>query len=127
MANALLANMQRLEDYRIVLTLSGDFDMLADVLSDNLVYGHSTGSLDTKASMLKLLREGTVEYVSIVSELDVASRLASGIVLVSGMLTTQVKVLGQLKELSGRYMAVWRQDGDQWKLEALQGSNRNSS
>ena len=127
MANDLLANMQGLEDYRIGLTLSGDFDMLADVLSDNLVYGHSTGSLDSKASMLNLLREGTVEYVSMVSELDVASRLASGVVLVSGMLTTHVKVLGQPRELSGRYMAVWRQNGDQWQLEALQGSNRNSS
>ena len=127
MTDDLLANMQGLEDYRIVLTLSGDFDMLADVLSDNLVYGHSTGSLDTKASMLKLLREGTVEYVSIKSTLDVATRLASGVVLVSGMLDTSVKVLGQLKELSGRYMAVWCQNGDRWKLEALQGSNRNST
>ena len=127
MDNDLLLNMQSLEDYRIVLTLSGDFDLLADVLSDNLVYGHSTGSLDTKASMLKLLREGTVEYVSIKSALDVATRLASGVVLVSGMLDTRVKVLGQLKELSGRYMAVWRQNGDQWTLEALQGSNRNST
>jgi ketosteroid isomerase-like protein len=123
-ADDLLTEMQGLEDYRIVLTLSGDFDMLADMLSDNLVYGHSTGSLDTKTSMLKLLRERTVEYVSIVSSLDVANRLASGVVLVSGMLTTRVKVLGQLKELSGRYMAVWRQDGDRWKLEALQGSNK---
>ena len=127
MDNDLLLNMQSLEDYRIVLTLSGDFDLLADVLSDNLVYGHSTGSLDTKASMLKLPREGTVEYVSIKSALDVATRLASGVVPVSGMLDTRVKVLGQLKELSGRYMAVWCQNGDQWKLEALLGSNRNST
>jgi hypothetical protein len=86
MADDLLASMQALEDYRISLTLCGDFDALADVLSETLVYGHSTGTRDTKASMLKLLREGTVEYVSIVSALDTASRLAAGVVLVSGML-----------------------------------------
>jgi ketosteroid isomerase-like protein len=124
MTDDLLMQMQGLEDYRIRLTLAGDFDALADVLSDNLAYGHSTGALDTKTSMLKLLREGTVEYVSITSALDVANRIGSGVFLVSGLLTTRVKVLGQPKELSGRYMAVWCQDGDQWKLEALQGSNK---
>lgn len=123
----LLHQVQALEENRIALTVAGNFDRLECCLSDNLAYGHSTGTLDTKASMLKFLRERTVEYVSITSELDVATRLAPGIVLASGLLTTKVKVVGQLKELSGRYTAVWRQDGDQWKLEALQGSNRNST
>jgi len=120
----LLYQVQALEENRIALTVTGDFDGLERCLSDNLAYGHSTGTLDTKASMLKLLREGIVEYVSIVSELDVASRLAPDVVLASGLLTTKVKVVGQLKELSGRYMVVWRQHKGGWKLEALQGSNK---
>ncbi len=120
----LLHQVQALEENRIALTVAGDFDGLERCLSDNLAYGHSTGTLDTKASMLKFLRERTVEYVSITSELDVATRLAPDIVLASGLLTTKVKVVGQLKELSGRYMVVWRQNEGQWKLEALQGSNK---
>jgi len=120
----LLYQVQALEENRIALTVTGDFDGLERCLSDNLAYGHSTGTLDTKASMLKLLRERTVEYVSIVSELDVATRLAPDVLLASGLLTTKVKVVGQLKELSGRYMVVWRQSDGQWKLEALQGSNK---
>ena len=124
MTDDLLAQMQGLENRRIRLTLSGDFDALADVLSDNLLYGHSTGTLDSKTSMLKLLREGTVEYVSIESALDAVTPLASDVVVVSGLLTTGVKVFGQPKSLSGRYMAVWRQRDGRWQLEALQGSNK---
>jgi ketosteroid isomerase-like protein len=124
MADDLLTQMQGLENRRIALTLSGDFDALAEVLSNSLLYGHSTGTLDSKASMLKLLREGTVEYDSIESNLDAAISLAPDIVVVSGLLTTCVKVLGQPRSLSGRYMAVWRQREGQWQLEALQGSNK---
>jgi len=42
--------------------IGADIEVLEDMFSDDLIYIHSTGSLDSKVSFLNLISTGTIQY-----------------------------------------------------------------
>ncbi len=54
-----------LEDERYAAMIAGNVEALGRLLSDRLVYRHSTGGHDSKASYLERVRNGTFVYESI--------------------------------------------------------------
>jgi ketosteroid isomerase-like protein len=54
-----------LDKKRMQVTVSRDFDALAALLADDMVYTHSNGKLDTKKSLIDALKSGSTVYQSI--------------------------------------------------------------
>ena len=123
MTGDLLAMFQAIENRRVACLLDGDFDAVAGMLADTLIFGHSTGLVDDKASLLASYRSGGVQYLSIDSRLAQAVRLAEHVVLTSGRIAIRAVVNGTEGAFGGQFMAVWRRDDDAWVLQALQATN----
>jgi hypothetical protein len=56
---------QQLEDARLAAMVGKDVETLDRLLDDKLIYMHSTGVADTKASYLEGLRTGVWDYQSV--------------------------------------------------------------
>lgn len=108
-----------LEKRRYQAMIDGDVSVLGDLLSEDLVYTHSQGERDTKASYLEKVRTGFFVYHSIdhpVEKLTVTDSCA----IVVGQMRATVLNNGQPKKLDNSSLAVWiRQDSD-WQLAAYQ-------
>ena len=65
MADTALDTVRALEDARIDAMCSQDAEALESLLSDSMVYVHSTGMVDTKESFLGHVRNGPIQYRSI--------------------------------------------------------------
>src|SRR6185369_9896644 len=69
---------------RIQATIAGDAAQLRELLSDDLVYAHSDGRLQTKAQLLTALANHQIKYISVEPE-DVEYRpIAAGVAVLSG-------------------------------------------
>lgn len=57
-----LAPLRLADDTRVAATLAADPAKLSPLLSDDLRYAHSTGGIDTKASLVESLTTGRLKY-----------------------------------------------------------------
>ena len=92
-------------------------ETLEGLLSEAMVYTHSSGSVDTKASFLDNVRNGPVQYRS-VERSDHTARLAGDTALFSGRAKIHVEFDGHPLDLDLRYLAVWAQVDGTWRFEA---------
>jgi len=106
--------------------LAGDADALAPLLSDALVYVHSTAVQDSKASYLRKLREQVLRYLRL-EFTDLQAQVTDGAVLVTGRMGATVLKDGQEKQVRSVFLTVWLPEagpaGDTvWRLRAHQGT-----
>lgn len=108
-----------LETRRYAAMRAGDVETLRDLLADDLVYTHSFGDRDTKASYLDKVAAGVFRYGEIRrSEERVLIHGDSATVV--GRMGADVHVAGTLRRLDNRFLAIWvRQDG-RWQFLAYQ-------
>src|SRR5438045_3449036 len=78
-----------LEDKRYAAMCDGDFAALEAMLHDELLYTHSSGLTDTKATWLASLRSGKTKYKSAACN-DRKERLAGDAELVTGRTASAV-------------------------------------
>ena len=108
-----------LEDRRYAAMVDADLDALDELLSDDVMYAHSDATVDSKASYLELLRNGTLVYHSLEHTTEaVVSR--PGVVVVGGTMSGSIHMNGVAKTLNSRVAAVWVAEGDRWRLLAFQ-------
>ncbi len=119
----ILRVIQNLEIERCKAMVQKEVNVLNKLLGEDLIYGHSSGKLDTKAEFISLMTAGSLTYLAIEPRLDRIVPLAPGTFVASGWLKTSAEYHGVTMSLSGRYMVVWRQKDDRWQLLALQASN----
>jgi ketosteroid isomerase-like protein len=111
---------QKLEDERYAAMLGKDIATLDRLLHDDLVYMHSTGVADTKASYIARLRDGVSEYRRI-ERSDVSIKIHPHVALVFSRLSMSVTVRGQAREVEARVLVVWiPSDDDIWRLIGVQ-------
>jgi ketosteroid isomerase-like protein len=108
-----------LEDERYAAMLAKDVATLERLLDDDLVYMHSSGVADSKASYLAGLREGVWDYLKI-GRSEQSVKVSGDTALVFNRLAISIKVRGVQKELDNRALAVWVRRGGAWRLLALQ-------
>ena len=111
------------EEKRRQALLAGDLDALDALLSPALVYVHSSGGQDSKASYLEHMRSGTLQYQSMSFE-ALQAHPASSCCIVTGRMLAQVTRNGQPMSIRSLFMTVWAPapgTAPVWQLQAYQG------
>src|SRR5688500_16060515 len=83
-ANDPAAAWRAADDARVAAMISADPAKLAAVFSDELLYVHSSGRPDTKASFVESLTSGKSKYNSVNYEQRDFREVAPGLVLMNG-------------------------------------------
>jgi len=108
-----------LEERRYAAMLAADMGALEPLVHEDLIYTHSSGVVDGKASWLESMRSGRTRYKS-VKRSDEKVRVHGDAALVTGRATLEVEIGGQPKTLQLRYLNVWLKSGGGWKFAAWQ-------
>jgi len=118
----LIAEIERREAARHAAMLAKDKVVLEDLLDDQLVYVHSSGVADTKASYLEGLQTGVWDY----HRVDVSGQqyaIHGDTVLMFCRLAIEVTVRGIFKSFETNALLVWIHDSIGWRLAAVQSSS----
>jgi len=108
------------DDARVEAMISASPAKLAATFSDELLYVHSSGKADTKASFIEVLTTGKSKYRSITYEQRDFREVAPGLVLMNGRCRV---VLGQetpYTELTLSFLAAYRLEKGVWRFLAWQ-------
>ena len=101
--------------------LDADVAALNDVLADDLVYTHTTGTVDSKTKLVGNIGSGAVNY-ELIEPADVKVRLYGDVAVVTGNSEMRVVAGGKVFELSIRFIEVYVSDGDRWQLVSWQST-----
>jgi uncharacterized protein (TIGR02246 family) len=112
---------REIDQTRFRLMVENDLEKLATLLSDDLVYVHTTGQVESKTEFLQRLRSGSLRYRSI-EPTDVRVRTYGNTAVVTGRSKMAVTNAGSDRELEIRYTAVYAATGDAWQLVSWQST-----
>jgi hypothetical protein len=107
---------KELESKRGALMTSGDADGLAEILSTDLYYAHSSGLLDDKQSFLAKFRNGVFVYRKVEARVEAAVSLGSDALQANGVLQLEVALNGVERQIQSVYLVVWRREEGVWRL-----------
>ncbi len=113
------ADILRLEDARYAGVVAKDFAALDRLFHDNLVYRHSNGVADSKASYLDGIRDGVWDYRRIDRE-DQTVIVEDAVALVFNRLTIDIVVRGVPRIVQARALSVWARGDETWRLIGVQ-------
>lgn len=113
------------EKQRFAAQVSRDFSVVDKILSDDLVYIHSSGNTDTKASYMKMLSDNKA-YDDIVVEKSKVRVYHKNTGIINGECTYyRTGADGKPNNLQLRYTAVYVLKKKQWQLVSWQSFKRN--
>ena len=108
-----------LEDKRFAAMVARDFAALEKMVHDELLYTHSSGVTDNKASWLESMKSGKVKYKSAsCSERQV--KVFGEVALIRGRAAIEVDIGGQPKSLRLLFLNAWTKTPQGWKFAAWQ-------
>lgn len=114
---------ESLERKRFEAQVNKDYAFLEKVFADDLLYVHSNGKTDTKATYINSIKEGKSNYAKIdVEEIIVRSYSNQKTAVVNGIVNiTQAPVDGKSNMLHLRYTVVYVKNKDKgWQLVTWQ-------
>jgi NAD(P)-dependent dehydrogenase (short-subunit alcohol dehydrogenase family) len=111
----------RILNKRYAAMCGGDFAALEAMLHDELLYTHSSGPTDTKATWLASLRSGKTKYKSAACS-DRKVRLAGDTALVTGRAAIEAEINGQPRSLRLVFLNAWTKTPKGWKFIAWQST-----
>jgi ketosteroid isomerase-like protein len=98
-----------------------DIATLNAVLSDELVYTHSTARLDTKESLIGAMQSGSTVYTAVEPSGVKAQDFGDAVVL-TGSCRISVMSSGRPNSFSVRFTDVYANKGGQWQMVAWQST-----
>lgn len=102
--------------------VANDFALLDKVLADDLMYSHSNGLVDTKASYVGNLKAGKSKYLKAdFTELKV-TLLDKKFAYVSSRANVVSVNAGKETPMDLKLLHIFRKDGSQWKMIAHQSA-----
>jgi hypothetical protein len=124
-SNAIQSALSAEEERRQAL-LTGNWLMLDRLLSDDLIYVHSTTVRDNKVSLMAKLASGELQYLQVNFE-DLDAHVAGNCVVITGRLSAEISKQGQSKHVRSLFMTVWKlvdtgSTEQKWQLTAHQGT-----
>jgi ketosteroid isomerase-like protein len=98
-----------------------DLAALGALISEDLVYTHSTARLDTKESLLGAIASGATVYRSVVPSEVRAQDLGDTVVL-TGRAQIGVMSQGRPNSFAVRFTDVWSNKAGRWQMVAWQST-----
>ncbi len=120
-APALIREMEQLEARRAQAVLTGDIATLDEMLSDHLLYCHSTGVIDSKQIFIDKIVNRLSIFHAFEATPDAAIEPVTGTRVLAGNLLVDVEINRTVHNVRGRFLSVWCLEGAAWKLNAFQG------
>jgi hypothetical protein len=108
------------DDERIAATITADSKRLASIFSDQLRYAHSTGTVDSKSTLIESISTGRTKYNSIRYENREFEILSPGVALMTGRMQVNVSIPDGNIDSVLSFLAVWRAEHGQWRFHAWQ-------
>src|SRR2546426_361752 len=110
-----------LEDRRCAAMAAGDLASLEKLLHDELLYTHSSGVMDTKASWLLSMKSGKTRYKSVKCS-GQQVRIFGDVALVTGRGHIEAEINGQPRTLRLMFLDAWAKTPQGWKFVAWQST-----
>jgi ketosteroid isomerase-like protein len=110
-----------LDKKRMQAMAKKDIATLNALLSNDLVYTHSSARLDTKQSLIGAMESGTTVYTA-VEPFDVQAQDLGDTVVLTGAARIHVTSNGHPINFSVRFTDVYANKGGQWQLVAWQST-----
>jgi ketosteroid isomerase-like protein len=110
-----------LESRRYTAMCEADAKTLEELLADSLVYTHSYGGADSKASYLDGIRSKKWQYRAVerpIEDIQVHGDCA----VVTGQVRIELLSSGQPKKLNSRFTNVWVKGRQGWQMVAWQST-----
>lgn len=107
-----------LEQRRFKAMCAGDADALDELLHRDLMYTHSSGRVDSKASYTRGIRDRHWDYQAIESS-DESVSVYGGTALVHCRLRIDLKLQGVPKTIDAVALTVWIEDAGRWQVAAV--------
>ena len=110
-----------LDRKRMTAMAEKDIRTLNDVLSDDLIYTHSSARLDTKASLIGNMENGSTVYTSVVPS-DVKAQDLGDTVVLTGVCRISVNSGGKPNSFRVRFTDVYENQNGTWRMIAWQST-----
>jgi len=98
-----------------------DLAALDALISEDLVYTHSTDRLDTKKSLIGAMESGATVYTSVVPS-DVRAQEFGDTVVLTGAARIGVLSQGRPNSFAVRFTDVWANRSGKWQMVAWQST-----
>jgi ketosteroid isomerase-like protein len=110
-----------LDHQRMTAMAKKDVAALTKILSDDLIYTHSSARLDTKKSLIGAMESGSTVYTSVEPSDVVAQDLGDTVVL-TGVAAISVNSGGNPNSFRVRFTDVYANKGGQWQMVTWQST-----
>ena len=110
-----------LDRRRMTAMAQKDVAKLKSVLSDDLVYTHSSARIDTKQSLIGAMESGTTVYTA-VEPFDVKAQDLGDAVVLTGSARISVMSNGKPNAFSVRFTDVYANKAGQWQMVTWQST-----
>lgn len=110
-----------LDRKRMTAMAEKDIATLKAVLSDDLIYTHSSARMDTKASLIGNMESGSTVYTSVVPSDVVAQDLGDAVVL-TGVARISVMSGGKPNSFGVRFTDVYANQSGTWRMVTWQST-----
>ena len=114
-------NIIDLDKKRMNAMAKKDIATLNALLSDDLVYTHSSARIDTKQSLIRAMESGATVYTA-VEPSDVQAQDLGEAVVLTGVARISVMSRGNPNTFSVRFTDVYANKGGQWQMVAWQST-----
>jgi ketosteroid isomerase-like protein len=110
-----------LDKQRMTAMAQKDIATLSRLLSDDLIYTHSSARLDTKQSLIGNMESGSTVYTA-VEPSDVKAQDLGDTVVLTGACRISVMSQNRPNSFSVRFTDVYANKGGQWQMVAWQST-----
>jgi ketosteroid isomerase-like protein len=110
-----------LDRQRMTAMAEKDVAALTKILSDDLIYTHSSARMDTKKSLIGAMESGSTVYTSVEPSDVVAQDLGDTVVL-TGVAAISVNSGGNPNSFRVRFTDVYANKGGQWQMVTWQST-----
>jgi len=110
-----------LDQKRMTAMAQKDISTLKTLLSDDLIYTHSSARLDTKQSLIGNTESGSTVYTA-VEPSDVKAQDLGDAVVLTGSCRISVMSQGRPNSFSVRFTDVYANKGGQWQMVTWQST-----
>jgi ketosteroid isomerase-like protein len=110
-----------LDKQRMDAMAKKDLAALNRLMSDDLVYTHSSARLDTKKTLIGNMESGSTVYTSVVPS-DVKAQDLGDTVVLTGSCKISVMSQGRPNSFGVRFTDVWANKGGQWQMVTWQST-----